>query len=194
MDWNAIVAIGTLATAIFTWVLSRFADRQTRIAQKQTEISKTLARLQEEMAKAERMGLIHLEARGKLDSTVKEDSPNPVNFFFFNHNFSLTNLGRYGCLVYKVGIAASENADGKEGYQITTPLLSEEVGLAPGGTYSWQTKWQLRSSRENPSGISLVILVEARYGGNPQAIERHFFKMELDEKGSPKTSSLGYLS
>ncbi|MGM8838491.1 hypothetical protein [Thermus sp. 93170] len=191
MDWNTIAAI---VTAIFTGWLGLVSFRQARIEEKQVEISKAQTRLQEEMAKAERMGLIHLEARGKLDFTVREDSPNPVNFFFFNYNFSLTNLGRYGCLVYKVGIAASENTDGKEGYQITTPLLSEEVGLVPSGTYSWQAKWQLQSSRENPSEISLVILVEVRYGGNPQAIERHFFKMELDEKGSPKTSSLGYLS
>ena len=62
MDWSSVAA---LATAIFTgglvWVSirqARIAQEQAKIAQEQTEVSKALARLQEKLAEAERMGLI----------------------------------------------------------------------------------------------------------------------------------------
>ena len=192
MDWSSVAA---LATAIFTgglvWVSirqARIAQEQAKIAQEQTEVSKALARLQEKLAEAERMGLIHLEAQKRVE--VVESAPWG---FYEKLSLSLTNLGKYGCLIYRTAILSSEEPDEKGDYPVVV-LLLKEAALVPGERRSWDFP---RASLESELSKNPFVMVEFLHVGNPWVLERFFFKVEFDQKGSPSTTFLkreSYLS
>jgi hypothetical protein len=194
MDWSSVAA---LATAIFTgglvWVSirqARIAHEQAKIAQEQTEVSKALARLQEKLAEAERMGLIHLEAQKRVE--VVESPPGWFRGYE-KLSLSLTNLGKYGCLIYRTAILSSEEPDEKGDYPVAV-LLLKEAALVPGERRSWDFQ---RASLESELSKNPFIMVEFLHVGNPWVLERFFFKVEFDQEGSPSTTFLkreSYLS
>ncbi|MGC8905755.1 hypothetical protein, partial [Thermus sp.] len=135
------------------------------------------------MAQAERMGLIHLEAQKKVESV---ELPPGWPRVYEKLSLSLTNLGKYGCLIYKTAILSSEEPDEKGDYPVAVPLL-KEIALAPGERRSWDFP---HTSLKEELSKNPLIMVEFFHGGNPQALERFFFKVEFDQDGSPTTTFL----
>lgn len=169
MEW--IEALATLMTAIFTGLLWRVSKQQAHILSKQSQIQETLAR-------SELEGLVFLEL----------EPSSPVLTPSWSGRLYAVNLGKHGCIIWKVSVLAPEG-ELVAGSDLERVPIVESVPVLPGERkvvkdlpsireICPKSEWWPFFEKSKEIRLNLAYT----HGGEPKRVHHAVFKVKLVEK------------